>query len=231
MIGTARDDRPPPILRKVTSKKPTVRIAFDKVLNEEVSKYKLHEKAERLIERARTNKRLLEADAADYEKIEERLLRAVKCADTRCRKARMGVKPFSKKQKELMGRIYVLKVIRLRQKLLGRAGRPRKLQRLKRKYKYAGPSHFNTLRQIDEEIEAAAMAYSEFRPKAHKFRQTYIGNLANEIAWDKGRGPVVVFKELTHREQVREHFKNIKRKEKRERGTELIESMLRRRMA
>ena len=109
MIGTARDYLPPPILRKATSKIPTVRIAFDKALNEEVSKYKLHEKAERLIERARTNKRLSEADAADYEKIEERLLRAVKCADTRCRKARMGVTPFSKKQKELMGRIYVLR--------------------------------------------------------------------------------------------------------------------------
>jgi hypothetical protein len=217
MIGTARDDRPPPILYKASSKIPTVRKAFDKALNEEVSKYNLHEKAESLIEKARTNKRLSEAEAADYERIEERLLRAVKCADTRCRKARMGVTPFSRKQKELMGRIYVLKIIRLRQKLVGRAGRPRnrKLQRLKRKYKYTGPSQFSSLNQIDEEIEAASRAYCHFRPKAHEFRQTYIGNLANEIALDNGRDPEVVFKELTHREQVKEHFKNIKRKEKR----------------
>jgi hypothetical protein len=217
IVGIARDDRPPPILRKATSKIPTVRMAFDKVLNEEVSKYKLHEKAEKLIVKARTDKRLSEEDAANYEKIEECLLRAVKCADRRCRKARTGKTPFSKKQKELMGRIYVLKVIRQRQKLVGRAGRPRsrKLQRMKKKYKYAGPSHFDSLQQIDEEIEAASMAYSKFRPKAHEFRQTYIGNLADEIAWDKGRDPEVVFRELTHREQIKEHFKNIKRREKR----------------
>ena len=217
MVGTARDDRPPPILRKATSKIPTVRIEFDKILNEQVSEYKLYEKAEQLIEKARTNKRLSDEDAANYEKIEERMFSAVKCADNRCRKARVGKTPFSKKQKELMGRIYVLKVIRKRRKLVGRAGRPRsrRLQRLKKKYNYVGPSQFETLQQIDEALEDAAMAYSKFRPKAHEFRQTYIGNLADEIAWDKGRDPEIVFKELTHREQVKEHFKNIKRKEKR----------------
>ena len=98
LIGTARDDRPPPIIRKATSKIPSVRKRFSAVLNEEVKKYKLHDKVKQLISRARTNKELTQEDSENYEKIEERLRRAVKNADNVCRKARVGTVPFSRKQ-------------------------------------------------------------------------------------------------------------------------------------
>ena len=111
IIGEARDDRPPPILKKATSKIPSVRNEFNRLINEAIVEHKLHEKAELLVETARKHKVLTSQEAELYEKIEERLRRAVKYADNRCRKARVGKVPFSKKQKELLGKMYVLKII------------------------------------------------------------------------------------------------------------------------
>ena len=217
MIGTSRDDRPPPILRKATSKIPSVRRKFCSVLNEEVQKHRLHAKAKELFNRARTNKRLTSDEAVEYEKIEGRLRKSVKYADSKCRKARIGRVPFSLKQKELMGRILVLRVTWKRMKLKGRPGRPRgrKLSRMIKKYKYVGPSRFSSLEEVETELKEASKAYNVFRPKASEYRNTHMGNLAEDIAQESGRDPEVVLKELLHRDQVKEHFKTIKRKEKR----------------
>ena len=99
IVGSERDDRPPPLSRKTTSKIPTVRKSFSSLLNEDMARHKLYEKATRLMESAKVNKKLTSVDASEYEKIENRIRRAVKFADTRCRKARMGKVPFSEKQK------------------------------------------------------------------------------------------------------------------------------------
>ena len=88
VVGSARDDRPPPLLRKATSKIPSVRKAFSELLNEELQRNKVYSKAEALIRKARENKVLSTQDAQMYEGIEERLRRAVRYGDKRCRKAR-----------------------------------------------------------------------------------------------------------------------------------------------
>ena len=120
IVGEAMDDRPPPILKKATSKIPSVKKEFNRLLNEAVEDHKLHEKAETLVEIARKNKALTPQEAKDYEKIEERLRRAVKYADNGYKKAKVGKVPFSRKQKELLGKVYVLKMLFLRHKLRGR---------------------------------------------------------------------------------------------------------------
>ena len=172
LIGSARDDRPPPILRKTTSRIPSVRKSFNKIVNDEVEKHRLHEKTEELIKAARTNKALTKDQARDYEMIEKRLRRAVKYGDSKCRKARVGNVPFSKKQKELMGRLSVLKLIRTRHVMKGRAGRPRtrKLRRMIKKYAFQGKSQFDSIEAINKEIEEAAHAYNMFRPKSMEYR-------------------------------------------------------------
>ena len=171
IVGEARDDRPTPIFKKATSKIPSVKKEFNRSLNEAVDEHKLHEKAEALVEIARENKALIHLEAEEYEKIEDMLRRAAKYADNNCWKARVGKVPFSKKQKELLGKIYVLKIIFLRHKLRGCTGRPRsrRLKRIARKCSYNGPFNFQNMTQIAEEIKLASEAYNKFRPKAHEW--------------------------------------------------------------
>ena len=61
----------------------------------------------------------------------------------------------------------------------------------------------------------ASQAYNAFRPKAHEFRSTHLGNLAQEISVDTGREASIVYQELVNAENTKRHYKNIKRKEKR----------------
>ena len=217
IVGYERDDRPPPVLRKTTSKIPSVKKSFNTKLNQEIMNHKLHSKTKKLMETAKKNKQLTDEEAKEYERIEQRIRRGVKYADSCCRKARMGKVSFSEKQKKLMGHIYVLKLIWLRRKLRGRAGRPhsRKLQREAKKYKYDGPLGFDSLQQIEEALSTAAGVYNRFRPKAYEARLTYQEQLAHEMAMESERDPEKVYKELLHAFQVKEHFKNIRRKEKR----------------
>ena len=127
IVGNTRDDRPPPILKKATSKIPSVKNAFNQILNEEITTHKLHEKVQRIFNSAKKHHRLTHEEEAEYETLDDRLIRSVKCADNGCRKARMGTVPFSKKQKELLGKIYVLKIFWRRHKLKNsnHTGRPK----------------------------------------------------------------------------------------------------------
>lgn len=62
IVGNARDDRPPPILCKATSKIPSVKNEFDRLLNEQVKQHKLFEKTKELFKKAKANKYLSELD-------------------------------------------------------------------------------------------------------------------------------------------------------------------------
>ena len=217
LVGAARDDRPPPILRKATCKIPSVRKKFNAILNEQVENHKIHSKTKQLIRRARANGKLSDADKEMYESIEERLRRAVAHADTKCRKARTGKTPFSPKQKQLMGAIRILKLLYLRQKMKRKKGRPTKtqIQRFKKKYNYTGQTEFPTIKDLVAAWKVASQAYNAFRPKAHEFRNTHLGNLAQEISVDTGREASTVYQELVNAENTKKHYKNIRRKEKR----------------
>jgi hypothetical protein len=213
LIGCARDDRSPPIYRKATSKVPSVRDAFSTALNNKIKSHKLHEKTERLVASARANKSLTIEEAHIHEKIEARLRRDVRYADSK----RTGHVPFSKKQKQLMGAMRVLRLIFSRFKLVGKRKRPRmrQLKRAIKQYKFQGPTQFETEEAIREARREASEAYSPFRPKAHEAQNTYLGNLAQEKAIEAGRDYEDVYKEMKHAQCTKKHFKSIKRKERR----------------
>ena len=104
-------------------------------------------------------------------------------------------------------------MIWLRCKLRGRPGRPhtKKIKREAKKYKYQGPLSFETISQVEEEIKKASEAYNKFRPKALVPQR----KLANDVAMDSGRDPAAVYTEIMHAEQIKEHFKSIRRNERR----------------
>ena len=217
IVGTARDDRPPPVLRRATSKIPSVKHSFNEHFNAQIERYALASKVDDLFESAKKQGGLTHVQEAMYDKIEERIRRAIKCADKRCRKVRRGKVPYSKKQKELMGKLFVLRAIYLRAKLVGKKRRPhwRYISRLIKKYAYNGQTRFDSLEKIKEEICAAAAEYNAFRPKAHEYKLSHRSQLAHAIAADTGKDPEIIYKNLTNQDETKNHFKRIRALEKR----------------
>ena len=219
LVGTSREDRPPPLMRKATSKIPSVKRAFNQLLEAEVKKHNLRDKMDEIYKHAVTEHELTTDMKLKYEQVEERIRRAIKDADRHCRTHKRKSVPFSAKQKELMGAIRVLKVARLRFLLVRARNRPkaRMLQRMAKKYNYKGELNYATKEEYDARIKDAATAYDEFRPKAHKFRETYLVQIAEEMAEEDGKEVDFHLTQLINRERVKEHFRRIKRSEGRNR--------------
>jgi len=220
IVGTGRDDRSPPMLRKATSKIPSVRKAFNALLEEEVRKHKLGEKMDKVYNYAEKHEDLSTEMKELYETVEDRIRRAIKAADTNCRKIKKNTVPFSKQQRRLMGAIRVLRMIRLRKIMTGAAKRPksRNIERMAKKYNFTDPLTYDTREEIEKRIKEAAEAYNTFRPKAHKARESYLYKIAEELAGEDGKEIDHHYKQLISRERTKHHWKRIKSCEGRSRG-------------
>jgi len=124
IIGSPRDNKCPPMRRKVTSKIPSVKGTFQHELEIQVLRHNLHHKINELYKVAIEEKALRPHQQQEYEKIEVMFQRCVKSADRKCQKIRRGKVPFSPIQKKAMGSILVLKQIRLRWLLKSHPNRP-----------------------------------------------------------------------------------------------------------
>jgi hypothetical protein len=136
IIGIPREDKKPPLMRKCTSKIPSVRLRFQSLVESQVKKHNLLTRIGQLYEKAIQGTSFTHKDEEEYEIIEDRMQRAVKYGDRKCRKARMGVVAYSPEQKRLMGAILILRQIKLRFLLKGKHNRPKskRIKRLMNKY-------------------------------------------------------------------------------------------------
>ena len=212
LIGTPRDDKCPPLLRKTTSKIPSVKENFQLELEKHVIQHKLHLKISELYNEAIMTHALTDQQQKTYEQIENTLQRGVKSADNKCRKARRGMVPFSPHQKKLMGKILILKQYRLRWVLKKHKNRPRSraIKRMISKYDYDGPTSFNSLDLIDNELRKAYTLYQEFKRCATRHRWSYLEQIASEYNEKDGKGIQHHFKILQQQEQSREYFRRIR---------------------
>jgi hypothetical protein len=80
----ARDDKRPPLLRKCTSKIPSVQQNFQMLMEHQVLKHNLLHQIDLLHQSAVTNGCFTKLEEAEYERIEDRIQRATKYADKRC---------------------------------------------------------------------------------------------------------------------------------------------------
>ena len=166
---------------------------------------------------AKTKGYLAEAEEALYESIEERTKRAVKHADTNCRKVRRGQIPFSPKAQEIMRKIRILKIVLQRTMMKGNKNRPkmRKLRRLAKKYKYNGSLSSTSKENAVEALVHAKREYSEFKPHANELRGNYLFVIASEKAATdpKGRNIEWHHNKLLGEEKIKAHFKHIRKYE------------------
>jgi hypothetical protein len=220
LIGSSRIDRAPPLLRKATSKIPSVKESFQQLVEQKTVEYNLHSKILTLYNSAKKGGILTENLAATYESIEYTMQRIIKHADNRCRKARRGGVPFSPYQKQIMGEIIVLKQLKLRTLLKGKPNRPRtrRIHRLSKKYHYHGRTNFRSIQDIQKALDTAIQKYNTFKPNASEQRWTYLESIAREHHERVGKGIQHHFKVLQHREQTKEYFRRIKYCEGRRKG-------------
>jgi len=96
LVGTSRDERYPPMLRKTTSKIPSVRPEFNQLLEMEFKRHKLKEKMDTILEYAQKKQALTDHDMKEqyHEHIEEWIRRAIKYADRSCRTYKTKILPF-----------------------------------------------------------------------------------------------------------------------------------------
>jgi len=133
-------------------------------------------------------------------------------ADTGCRKVRRGNVPFSDKAQEIRGAVEIKKLIIRRILLRGKRNRPKstKVKRLATKYRYHGPMNFRTKEEAIASLKASYKDYNEFRPKAHEFRDTYLGRIAMELEDKDGTSAEHHFKRLRQQERQKEQARRVK---------------------
>lgn len=131
LLWKARVDMSPAIMRKASSKIPSVKLSFQTLVEKQVERYRLYEKISMLYNKATEKQRLDHKLIALYESIKNRMQNIICYADNGCRKARIGKIPTSPEQKWLMGAIRILKQFKLRALLVGKCNRP-KTKRIKR---------------------------------------------------------------------------------------------------
>ena len=212
IIGQPQFIKPPQVQRRATTKIPSVKEKFGNIFESQVKKHYLHDKTEELYKSAVKNKSLTSAECEEYERIEERVKRGIKMADANCRKIRKGAVPFSAKAQEIRGAVEIKKLILRRILLRGQPNRPKstKVKRLARKYKYKGPINFRNKDEAIASLRESYNAYNKFRPKAHEFRDTYLGRIAMELEQKDGTSAEVHFKRLRQQERQKEQARRVK---------------------
>ena len=212
VVGVQIDNKIPAVTRRATTKIPSAKARFQELYEEKIEQYKLYKKMEQVYDHAVKHKQLDEEHQKLYEHIESQTKKAVKYADKRCRKIKRGKVPFSEKAQKIRGEIEIKKLIIRRILLRGRSGRPRmsKVKRLSRKYKYDGAQSYPTLSEAKNALRIAYKKYAEFRPKAHEFRDTYLGRIATEHAEDDRKAASWHFKRLREQERIKEQARKVK---------------------
>ena len=212
IIGQPQESKQPPVSRRATSKIPSVKAKFGEVLENHVNEHYLYEKINQIYDKAVENKALTEEESQMYEKVEEQTKRGVKRADTLCRKVRRGKIPFSDKAQQIRGEVEIKKLIIRRILLKGKGNRPKssKVKRLAKKYNYNGPMNFRNKGEAIESLRQSYKAYNEFRPKAHEFRDSYLGRIAMELEDKDGTSAEIHFKQLRQQERQKEQARRVK---------------------
>ena len=77
---------------------------------------------------------------------------------------------------------------------------------------------YTNKKDILKQCKFNAKEYKDLKNNADEFRNTYVGNLANELSLQDGKEASYHLHQILQREKVKKHWNNIKRYENRGRG-------------
>lgn len=231
IVGEAFSMRARPLERKATSKVPSIRENFNKILNEQVQIHKLDRKVETLTKDVKTQRSIDNGITMECQQqmdlLNEILMRLVQTADNQCQKARRGQVPSSPLVDQARGTIRILRLLIRRWNEKGKKSRPNltRIKRLAKKYEYAGSLSFSSIEDIRDAYKQAMNRYQSLRPYAQQYRETYLGKIAAEMSQRDGKDIDSHFKVLIDQEDMRRQFQRIKLAEGRvsRKGVNMIE--------
>ena len=210
----------PPLVRKATSKIPSIKKEFNDKLNDHLKSYGIEEKINELENLTKDKNVAHELFSNLYESIDERFRRGVTYADKRCKKGRRGPIPFSDDTKRVLGTYTLLKMILLRHRLKKKRGRPSmtRIRRLAKKVNSTIPLTYKDEKDILEQCKLNAKEYKVLEENADELRDTYLSRLAQEFSDEDGKDVKWHITQLRRREKIKKHWSNIKRYEYRGRS-------------
>jgi exonuclease III len=215
IIGTKRDDYAPPLERRATSKIPSVRHAFESLCNEQINQHKLLPKILRVRAYGEEHKSLDIEHYRLYNEVEDRLQRAVKYADQKCRTIKRGHTPFSPKLKRLIGSIKLFRAMLQRVILIGKSHCPRSryIRRLAKKINYSGSLSMSK-DELIKKLHESCIAYNAFKPTAKEHRYRHLQDIADELAAQGNIKSEAHYKQLLQQERLKDKYSNISQAEK-----------------
>jgi len=216
LVGGILSERARPLERKATSKVPSIKEQFNFLLNEQILLHNMVNKTKQLVatvklqmeDKGSIDKRL----GSQIDKLEEVLVRLVKTADNKCQKGRRGSIPASPIIWKARGAIRILRLVMRRWNEKGKKHRPKmtRIQRLVKKYKYGGCISFNSWEAIQDASKKAYAHYRVIRPHAILYRETYLGQLAEEKSLRDGLDIDKHFRLLMEQEETKRQYQRIK---------------------
>jgi len=231
VVGDTLADRARPLERKATSKVPSIKEAFNRILNDLIAEHKLEVKVQKFV--LEVNKQMIQHEKLDgdlqllMDRLNDTLSRLIKAADTKCQKGRLGNIPFSPIVNQARGAIRILQLIFRRWKEKGKKSRPKisRIRRLVKRYGYDGPLNFLSIHEIQQALTKALNHYRVLRPYAQQYRETYLGQIAEEMSQHDGKDMELHFHRLMEQEDMRRQYKRIKQAERRPNrtGVQMVE--------
>jgi hypothetical protein len=212
LVGTTLSERAQPLDRKATSTIPSVKERFNCLLNEQVAWHNLATKTKQL--ELSVHYQLEQHGQIDFitttkiDQLNDILIRLVKTADKQCQKGQRGSIPSSPIVTNARGTIRILHLLCRRWKEKGKKSRPhmRRIQRLAKRYNYQGKMKYATLDEIQDNRRIALQRYKQMKPFAQDYRETFLGQIAEEKAQRDGKPIDFHFRLVMEQDEMRHQW-------------------------
>lgn len=211
-----------PIVRRVTSKIPSVRDMFNKFINKFMVQNHMERKVIQLQAQCKDDmgryKDLHKKTGVQIDMIYELISRATQYADKRCKKVRVGSIPFSPILRDTQGAIRIVTLLYRRKMEVGKKYRPSmtRIGRLVKRYHYSGPLEFSSNNELIKYKSSLVKKYNEIKKVTRINPNTYMAQIAEELSQRDGRGVEHHYQQLMFQENIRRQFQRIKRAERRQ---------------
>ena len=190
--------------RRLKTTDPRVVQKYNKTLEAELKKHGVYHRTHRLL--MNFSSPLTKQQIKELEKLDRTRIAAMRKAERRCRKLKMGKVKWSPELQEVRDKIHYLRLCISRK--TGRKVGARLLIRLSKKVQ------FNTacwsMKELKDRLDAEYKNYKALKKKAGELRQAHMESLAEALEKKTKVKKAAIIKQLIEREQKRDMFRKLK---------------------
>ena len=210
ILGVDRGKFQKPLTRKLQIRNKKVTQKFNRALDTQITQHRMVEKAERLLEVARTTKRLTPLQARQYETLDDQRCRAIAYANQRCTKLPSDDADFSPTLQEAIG-IATLQAEMARKIRTQRKIHTRWVQRMRKRWKIQHQISIpSTAEEAAEALKAARTQVKEVKQKAPDLRRDFLDMLISQAEDEGNQDKAKELRTIRDQEKMRETHARIK---------------------